>query len=111
MNRPNLEAYKYIDLATYVDDLEKYCDELEKNIEKYRWHDLRKNPYDVPNSVLDKDDRWNYNYISCNSSGGIRCRYLKTEPHCDSDYIFEVLESEDTVAWREIEPFEVNEDE
>lgn len=58
MNRPNVEDYRIIggwDDDKYTDDLENYCDEIERinkiyhdKEEKYKWHDLKKDPNDLP---------------------------------------------------------------
>lgn len=75
---------------------------LEK-ADKYRWHDLRKNPNDLPNedlffrNILVTDGT--YYMIDCSV-------YVDDEMGCIS------AESEETImynliAWREIEPFEV----
>lgn len=70
---------------------------LEK-ADKYRWHDLRKNPDDLPNRDCDllavRDCMGLHRQAPVNFSNGtwFDCIFNET--------------AEDIIAWREIEPFE-----
>lgn len=76
-----------------------------KKAEKYRCHDLRKNPYDLPkhkNEVLLKTD-------PIVGKPHHELGWFIEEEHvfsCDSGY----FEIDDIATWREIEPFEEDEE-
>lgn len=72
----------------------------EKTIDKYRWHDLRKNPDDLPD---DEREYWVHGVWGSGkvSEGG--CVFKKDDGYFDACWNFNVT------AWREIEPFDEEE--
>lgn len=100
MNRPKIEDA--LTRRMYTDDLERYCDELEKKQEKYRWHDLVKNPNDLPdiNKPLDlcyvntKEDTNKLEY-----SSGYLDEYLVWDWFGFYEHDLKI------VAWRYVEEF------
>lgn len=132
MNRSNTEKIVFNDETPfkinpkYVCDLEKYCDELEsklkgltgdyeaqadilhetkQELEKYKWHDLRKNPNDFPVDLHGK------NIMVCRLDWSNDVIYsLCTYNHkkfmeYDSEYDME-YELSSVIAWKYIEEFE-----
>lgn len=81
MNRPSKDDYinfngkeytSNFDRISYCHELEKYCDELEAKEEKYRWHDLRENPNDLPRQEVVNicfETKLGYMYSSAIHSG------------------------------------------
>ena len=47
--------YFYIPLGDSLEAIDKAIEALEK-ADKYRWHDLRKNPDDLPEAICDGDE-------------------------------------------------------
>lgn len=83
----------------YEISLVAVCDSIERKVHdiqhKYRWHDLRKNPDDLPNNsrpVLVADINWNV----C-----IRAYFVNS-----NGYGKWSQDKYGVIAWREIEPFE-----
>lgn len=91
-----------------VDDsiLANICDEISSRIiERYRWHDLRKNPNDLPNDfhtvlICLKGFEGKAAGVSMALHNSIQ-KGWGTESASFEDY--------EVIAWREIEPFEVTE--
>lgn len=74
----------------------QYAVFLYEQAEKYKWHDLVKNPEDLPKNtgvylVKRPTDRWTY------------CEYTVFV------YNKKLWREQSVIAWREIEPFEVEE--
>lgn len=74
------------------DDLIKLC----KRAERYRWHDLRKNPEDLP-------EKYKSVLVAFNAQCGIG--YAVSE-RLDDAQSWSALCGMAPFAWREIEPFE-----
>ena len=66
---------------------------------KYRWHDLRKNPEDLPNLFTDEDTEAVLVIDDLDEYHTAYYNYHFREWLSDTNYKFEVI------AWREIEPF------
>ena len=85
---------------------------IEALADKYRWHDLRKNPEDLPECGKDV-----LCYIKSNIigffNGYLVCDLCGIDAVIDEpmweDYYGEVSFSFNVIAWREIEPFEEDE--
>lgn len=79
---------------------DEICKLLEHQ-EKYRWHDLRKNPDDLPNcnsQCLCYEHYWNPNEECC------ECGYVL---YWFINGRFSTIgQKVDVIAWREIEPFD-----
>lgn len=91
-------------------NLHKYaeaCATLEMYLDKYRWHDLRKNPDDLPTKEYEVVEVWTKNRIVdiCifNKAYGFRPWYSTDEVYVPEDMY---NPETDIIAWREIEPFE-----
>lgn len=86
-------------------------------IDKYRWHDLRKDPTDLPCDMDNVQICWvggsNYWYDSMfwDADRGVFSIYGKTEYEVIHPIIGDKRYSMygQAIAWREIEPFEVSE--
>lgn len=86
-----------------------------KKAEKYRWHDLRKDPKDLPKSeaevsVMAKmkcawDGKFRLFEIRMTYSGKILCTGDVKGWGVSYPYDFD-FETDEVIAWREIEPFE-----
>ena len=76
-----------------------YAVYLYENAEKYRWHDLRKNPEDLPK----KQGVYDIVYKFGDGTGRTYESYNKAYGFCTP-------EEYPCIAWREVEPFEVSED-
>ena len=106
-----LVAEVYLEVA--IDKLKKY----EKS-DKYRWHDLRKDPKDLPKSeaevsVMAKmkcawDGKFRLFEIRMTYSGKILCTGDVKGWGVSYPYDFD-FETDEVIAWREIEPFEEDE--
>lgn len=87
-------------LREMTEDLEHIVDEYEKDYSPYRWHDLRKNPEDLP------EER---SHVIC-CHGGKRKYYTATwfckNAFWCADEEYGSFPYEDVIAWRYIEPFE-----
>lgn len=89
--------------AEYCDKAKYILKRLNEKIEKYRWHDLRKNPDDLPpeelffKSLLCVNDQ-GYYLTDCDLHYSEDAGWFESES--DGVYITNVI------AWREIEPFE-----
>ena len=93
-----LSEYKrcYPQGGEYVQALEMAVKALEEKA-KYRWHDLRKNPEDLP-----KEDGV---YMVCQFNNNNKIKSYTDLPLCD-DGSFCTPWYMPVIAWREIEPFE-----
>lgn len=99
------------------DDFEKLINGLQKvveHLEKYKWHDLRKNPDDLPKEehevevIANMLCKWDKQYREFT----IRMRYIRKIMYgkpigwgVGYPYNFD-FETDHVIAWREIEPFE-----
>lgn len=83
---------------------DKVAKKISDNEEKYKWHDLRKNPDDLPkNGYYDTASYWHERYQN------VRAFYDadkgKWMYHPDNNTGKDWVEGLNTIAWREIEPF------
>lgn len=121
---PSCEGRKYLDCAEEHYQLADWLEELKelrKYKEKYRWHDLRKNPKDLPD-VEHPERAWFEVVQKDNEEQLIRARmqydddygfgfYIESVDGCtDFTAVAEEVLAE-VVAWREIEEFESEEKE
>ena len=106
---------------TLIDAYRTFLKEMLEECEKYRWHDLRKDPKDLPTT-------WEYErFYECVHENHIYDGYYPSYQYdeelgfgmlinqynastlgfegCEF-YTIEELEYEKIIAWREIEPFE-----
>lgn len=73
---------------------------LKKKADKYGWHDLRKNPEDMPN-----DDGLYWIHVVWESG-------KHAEGECDysvEDGYFDTVWNAHVIAWKKVDPFEVGE--
>ena len=98
----------YIYVHPYADDLyfseliaEAYLPDAIDALEKYRWHDLRKDPKDLPNKCK--------MYIVCiehpSEEKEVGVGYYKNM-HGYGGWIALIPNDGNVIAWKEIEPFE-----
>ena len=105
------EIRHYIYMHPYADDLyfnemvaEAYLPDAIYELEKYKWHDIRKNPKDLPNKSGE--------YIVCikyhtgEKEIGIGY-YKKITGYWDGSIA--LMYDGNIIAWKEIEPFEEDE--
>ncbi len=92
-NEPDCEIYQEGFNAGY-----NAC--LIEKVEKYRWHDLRRNPEDLPKHS---------NAVICAYDGG-RDPVFYRLLHAKKNTGFNHVHYAKPIAWREIEPFEVTND-
>lgn len=103
--KSDLEVARYIDSdfvdCVEVDAIRVAVKALEK-AEKYRWHDLRKNPNDLP-----KNEAEYLVKIDCENGTWYEVA------HFENDSLYNNLNGEymgdASIAWKEIETFEVEE--
>lgn len=78
--------------------------EILKEQEKYKWHDLRKNPDDLPEKYIEVlvTDGGSYEIWSLSDIGG-------SEEIVWADEYGNYLDVDEAIAWREIEAFEEEE--
>lgn len=97
--------YMYnLDIMTdALNHIAKDVERMEAKADKYRWHDLRKDPYDLPKYcdtylVYRPKGYEKYSFCYCGADGTWydNYRYDNTGR----------LQLNDVIAWREIEPFE-----
>lgn len=79
----------------------KFFETLANKAEKYRWHDLRKNPEDLPKDeelclVVDEFENYNIAFLSAHRTSNV------WSPHRN-------IAIRQPIAWKYIEPFEVTE--
>ena len=78
---------------------------LEK-ADKYRWHDLRKNPDDLPEAI---GDGYESEYVLV-AIGTPKWHYCEWAYYHHNKKVWSTHEQQDGFAWRYIEPFEENKD-
>lgn len=102
---PSFEGRKCMESAEEHEQLAEWLEELEelrKYKEKYRWHDLRKNPDDLPedNKQVLVSIKDGCIHRTWHDSHGWRNRNSKIRYYSDKSVL----------AWREIEEFESEEE-
>lgn len=100
-------------IKRYIDACDTALDAPEKSI-KYRWHDLRKNPYDLP--VTDGKyevvvrDEYGEDWIAMATwSGKVLLTGNKKGFGLRAEFYNMSFSTNEIIAWREIEPFEEEE--
>lgn len=86
-------SMEFLFTGKFLTALQTAREELERS-EKYRWHDLRKDPNDLPEHDLDDC------VVAVNSNGFIRLN-IRSEW-----YVKNYMKERNVIAWRYIEPFE-----
>lgn len=102
----NMKTGKGCDGNCVVDDsvLTEICNEISSRIDnKYRWHDLRKDPNDLPELYIRKELWFGGNLYSVGDFCGDYWNADLYRGQSDKEYRIPVI------AWREIEPYEVRE--
>ena len=95
------------DSASKVDELlqlNKIVSKALKKADKYRWHDLRKNPDDLPEA--DEYGRSEFVFVMTGTPEWYSCEWAYY--HHDKK-LWSIYE-QDVFAWRYIEPFKENKD-
>ena len=77
-----------------------------KKANKYRWHDLRKNPDDLPEAI---GDGYESEYVLV-AIGTPKWYYCEWAYYHHGKKVWSTHEQQDGFAWRYIEPFEENKD-
>ena len=95
--------YFYIPLGDSLEAIDKAIEALEK-ADKYRWHDLRKNPDD-----LAKDDGCGESYYVLVMVGTPEWNRWEQAYYHHGERLWSTYE-QNVFAWRYIEPFEENKD-
>lgn len=111
----NIFSYYELDLP-HTDSLEIMLTAIEAldKVEKYKWHDLRKNPDDFPTSEnwvevkAKMKCKWDNNYRLFNLQMTYKSKIMYGKPiGWGAGYPYDFnFETDEVVAWREIEPFE-----
>lgn len=108
MNRPTNRPLYSDELEEYVDELEKYCDELEEIVDEqndYKWHDLRKDPKDLPK----KDGKYLIYTEALIPFGYNKSELFKNyyvQDYCSDKNMFaNVIVNDYVIAWKNIEGF------
>ena len=89
-------------IPEYYEAIEMAVDALEKS-DKYRWHDLRKNPDDLPEA--DEYGRSEFVFVMIGTPEWYSCEWAYYNHDKKEWSIYE----QDVFAWRYIEPFEEEE--
>ena len=96
-------------IAESLNTIIKYVNEKEESAEKYKWHDLRENPDDLPKN----HDRVLFFTIEYDDDSEIRYytgEYFEGIGFSNDDYEGYVTmgsyNNDEVLAWRYIEPFE-----
>lgn len=92
-------------IPEYYEAIEMAVEALEK-ADKYRWHDLRKNPDDLPEAI---GDGYESEYVLVMTGTPEWNSWEQAYYHHDKK-LWSTYE-QDVFAWRYIEPFEEEEDE
>lgn len=103
---PSFEGRKCMESAEEHEQLADWLEELKelrKHKEKYRWHDLRKNPDDLPEDS--KDVLVTVKGGCVNRTWHVSCGWRNTTAKKASYY-----SDKSVLAWREIEEFESEEE-
>ena len=87
----------------YTVAFEEAIEALEK-ADKYRWHDLRKNPDDLPEAIGNSESDYVLVMIGTPEWNSWEQAYYKHDKKMWSTY------EQDVFAWRYIEPFEEEEE-
>ncbi len=100
---------------TLIDAYRTFLKEMLEECEKYRWHDLRKDPKDLPDdertvTVMAKmfcpwDDEFRFFELKMNYCHKILRTGKVFGWKVGYPYFFN-FETDEVIAWREIEPFE-----
>ena len=93
-------------IPEYYEAIEMAVDALEE-ADKYRWHDLRKNPDDLPEAI---GDGYESEYVLV-AIGTPKWYYCEWAYYNHDKKVWSTHEQQDGFAWRYIEPFKVDEDE
>lgn len=86
-------------IPEYYEAIEMAVDAL-KNADKYRWHDLRKNPDDLPEAIGDSESEYVLIMIGTPEWNSWEQAYYHHDKRLWSTY------DQNVFAWRYIEPFE-----
>ena len=90
-------------MPEYYEAIEIAVDALEK-ADKYKWHDLRKNPDDLPEADGNSESDYVLVMIGTPEWNSWEQAYYKHDKRMWSTY------EQNVFAWRYIEPFEENKD-
>lgn len=124
------EAINYLplpsfeDYGTYFEEAYNMAIDVLEKADKYRWHDLRKDPTDLPTTW--DDDRFYDCVLENHTYDGFYAHFEYVEDYGFGEYsstfdsgtlgfverVFSTMEDlgyEKVIAWKEIEPFEVEE--
>ena len=96
------------DSTSKVDELlqlNKIVSKALKKADKYRWHDLRKNPDDLPEAIGDGDES---EYVLV-MIGTPEWNYCEWAYYHHAKKVWSTHEQQDGFAWRYIEPFKGDE--
>ena len=98
------DVYDDISKVDELLQLNKIVSEALKKADKYRWHDLRNNPDDLPEA--DEYGRSEFVFVMTGTPEWYSCEWAYY--HHDKK-LWSIYE-QDVFAWRYIEPFEENKD-
>ena len=103
-NKEAIEMFKTISIVEILKLNKIVIDALEK-ADKYRWHDLRKNPDDLPETDGNSESDYVLVLIGTPEWNSWEQAYYHHGKRLWSTY------EQNVFAWRYIEPFEENKDE
>lgn len=97
---PDMYGRKYVFPEPEDYAIEAAVEALEK-VDKYKWHDLRENPDDLPE---EDENRTSDNVLVVTKYGDFSVAYIDLTliEWCTDEY----TAAEDIIAWKYIEPFE-----
>ena len=100
------DVYDDISSVDELLQLNKIVSKALKKADKYRWHDLRKNPDDLPEAICGGDES---EYVLV-MIGTPEWNYCEWAYYHHAKKVWSTHEQQDGFAWRYIEPFEENKD-
>ena len=101
----NKEAYEFIQTLFLPREVMEICLKALEKADKYRWHDLRKNPDDLPEADGNSESEYVLVMIGTPEWNSWEQAYYHHGKRLWSTY------EQNVFAWRYIEPFEEEEEE
>ena len=101
----NKEAYELIKTLFLPREIREACLKALEKADKYRWHDLRKNPDDLPEAIGNSESEYVLVMIGTPEWNSWEQAYYHHDKKLWSTY------DQNVFAWRYIEPFKEETDE
>ena len=100
----NKEAYEFIQTLFLPREVMEICLKALEKADKYRWHDLRENPDDLPEAIGGSYVS-EYVFVMIGTPGWNNCEWAYYKHNHKEWSTYE----QNIIAWRYIEPFEEEE--